>query len=443
VTERFGPYELSELLGRGGMGEVWRAVDTRKARTVALKRLPAEMTGEREFEDRFRREAHAAARLNDPHVIPIHDFGEIEGRLFLDMRLVHGQDVGAAIESVGALGAARSVSVIEQVASALDAAHDEGLVHRDVKPSNVLLTPSKRTVGPQDFVYLIDFGIATGAALGTRLTQTGMAIGTAAYMAPERFTDGVDADPRIDVYALGCVLHEALTGKPPFAGRDFPSLMYAHINTTPTAPSRITGGLPRGFDDVIARALAKDPDERYARAGELAEAARGVLADGAPAQRVLETQVPPRPPRPAAPPPPRPVHRPPTMGPQPAFAQPWQPGPPRFGPAGLPATPVPVRPSGGAGRIVAAIAALPFALFLVLICVVGMVAEFAECSTRSLSCVAGTSALVGVAVAVGAGALAIAGLTTPGRRTVRRAGFAWMAVGGGFVLLILAAALGA
>ncbi|MDF2979844.1 MAG: protein kinase [Actinomycetospora sp.] len=239
------------------------------------------------------------------------------------------------------------------------------------------------------------------------------------------------------------MLHEALTGKPPFAGRDFPSLMYAHINTTPTAPSRITGGLPRGFDDVIARALAKDPDERYARAGELAEAARGVLADGAPAQRVLETQVPPRPPRPAAPPPPRPVHRPPTMGPQPAFAQPWQPGPPRFGPAGLPATPVPVRPSGGAGRIVAAIAALPFALFLVLICIVGMVAEFAECSTRSLSCVAGTSALVGVAVAVGAGALAIAGLTTPGRRTVRRAGFAWMAVGGGFVLLILAAALGA
>ncbi|HSK58867.1 MAG TPA: serine/threonine-protein kinase, partial [Actinomycetospora sp.] len=298
MTERFGPYELSELLGRGGMGEVWRAVDTRKARTVALKRLPAEMTGEREFEDRFRREAHAAARLTDPHVIPIHDFGEIDGRLFLDMRLVHGKDLGAAIESVGALGAARSVSVIEQVASALDAAHDDGLVHRDVKPSNVLLTPSKRTVGPQDFVYLIDFGIATGAALGTRLTQTGMAIGTAAYMAPERFTDGVDTDPRIDVYALGCVLHEALTGKPPFAGRDFPSLMYAHINTQPTAPSRVAGGLPRGFDDVVARALAKEPDERYARAGDLAEAARGALEDGSPAQRVLETQVPPRPPRP-------------------------------------------------------------------------------------------------------------------------------------------------
>ena len=442
MTERFGPYELSELLGRGGMGEVWRAVDTRKARTVALKRLPAEMTGEREFEDRFRREAHAAARINDPHVIPIHDFGEIEGRLFLDMRLVHGQDVGAAIESVGALGAARSVSVIEQVASALDAAHDEGLVHRDVKPSNVLLTPSKRTVGPQDFVYLIDFGIATGAALGTRLTQTGMAIGTAAYMAPERFTDGVDADPRIDVYALGCVLHEALTGKPPFAGRDFPSLMYAHINTTPTAPSRVTGGLPRGFDDVIARALAKDPDARYARAGELAEAARGALADGSPSQRVLETQVPQRPPRPASPPPPRPVNRAPTMAPQPAYAQPWQPGPPRFGPAPEPA-PRPMAPPGGtgAGRLVAAIAALPVAALLVLICFAGTVAELQSCSTRAAACGSGMVALLGLIVSgLGAG-LAIAGLTRAGRRTVRRAGSAWAVLGVGFVLLVIAIAL--
>ena len=175
MTEHFGPYELIELLGRGGMGEVWRAVDTRKGRTVALKRLPAEMTGEREFEDRFRREAQAAVRLNDPHVIPIHDFGEIEGRLFLDMRLVAGDDLGAVVEKEGALEPARAVSVLEQVASALDAAHDEGLVHRDVKPSNILLTPSKGTAAPRDFVYLIDFGIATGAALGTRLTQTGLA----------------------------------------------------------------------------------------------------------------------------------------------------------------------------------------------------------------------------------------------------------------------------
>ena len=303
MTEHFGPYELIELLGRGGMGEVWRAVDTRKGRTVALKRLPAEMTGEREFEDRFRREAHAAVRLNDPHVIPIHDFGEIEGRLFLDMRLVAGDDLGAVVEKEGALEPARAVSVLEQVASALDAAHDEGLVHRDVKPSNILLTPSKGTAAPRDFVYLIDFGIATGAALGTRLTQTGLAIGTAAYMAPERFTDGVDADRRIDVYALGCVLHEMLTGRAAFAGRDFASLMYQHINTAPTAPSRITGGLPAGFDEVVARALAKDPDDRWSRAGDLTEAARRVLAPTRPApQGRVETQVPPRAGAPGRPP---------------------------------------------------------------------------------------------------------------------------------------------
>ncbi len=277
MTELFGPYELTAMLGRGGMGEVWQAVDTRKSRTVALKRLPAEMTGEREFEDRFRREAHAAARLNDPHVIPIHDFGEIEGRLYLDMRLVHGRDLADVIAENGALAPSRAVSVIEQVASALDAAHDEGLVHRDVKPSNILLTSSKRTVGPQDFVYLIDFGIATGAALGTRLTQTGMAIGTAAYMAPERFAEGIDNDPRIDVYALGCVLHEMLTGQAPFPGREFASLMYQHLNTAPPEPSRLVTTVSPAFDRVVATALSKDRDTRFAHAGELAAAAREAL----------------------------------------------------------------------------------------------------------------------------------------------------------------------
>ena len=448
MTERFGPYELSELLGRGGMGEVWRAVDTRKERTVALKRLSTDMTGEREFEDRFRREAHAAARLNDPHVIPIHDFGEIDGRLFLDMRLVAGDDLGSVVEKEGALGPARAVSVLEQVASALDAAHDEGLVHRDVKPPNILLTASKGTTGPRDFVYLIDFGIATGAALGTRLTQTGLAIGTAAYMAPERFTDGVDTDPRLDVYALGCVLHETLTGRPPFEGRDFASLMYQHINTAPTAPSRITDGLPRGFDDIVARALAKDPDERWARAGELAEAARQALepARGTP-QRRVETQVPPRPAPPVDRPPTRagaapPIRPAPAQGP-PAFAQPWQPGPVRY-PA-LPVPPpmmAPPRARTG-GRTAAAIGALPVAVLLALICLTGAISELGTCGTRAASCVAGGGALFGVLTAVLGGVLAVTALTTSGRRTSRRAGVAWAVLGGAFVLLIVAAALSA
>ena len=452
MSERFGPYELTELLGRGGMGEVWRAVDTRKSRTVALKRLPEDMTGEREFEDRFRREAHAAARLSDPHVIPIHDYGEIEGRLFLDMRLVEGQDLGTLIEERGAMAPARAVSIVEQVASALDAAHDDGLVHRDVKPSNVLLTPSKRTVGPDDFVYLIDFGIATGAALGTRLTQTGMAIGTAAYMAPERFTDGEDADPRIDVYALGCVLHEALTGRPPFTGRDFPSLMYQHINTVPTPPSRSAASLPRGFDEVVARALTKDRERRYPRAGDLAAAARRALgtepAPGAP--RHVDTQVPVRTPS-RTPPQPAPVDRPMTRAgaaPRPVTglapgalpprppSPPWRPPPPQYVPP-----PMVRPPSERGGRIAAAITAIPFLGFLILMCIAGASAEFPRCGSRAMSCAAGGTSLVAMAVAIVGIGVAIAGLTPRGRLTRRRAGLAWALFGGGLALFFLTGVL--
>ncbi|GAA4783657.1 hypothetical protein GCM10023200_16430 [Actinomycetospora chlora] len=436
MSERFGPYELAELLGRGGMGEVWRATDTRKARTVALKRLPAEMTGEREFEDRFRREAHAAARLSDPHVIPIHDYGEIDGRLYLDMRLVHGRDLGAVIDAEGALRVPRVVSILEQVASALDAAHDDGLVHRDVKPSNILLTPSGRTVDADDFVYLIDFGIATGAALGTRLTRTGLAVGTAAYMAPERFVDGVDADPRIDVYALGCVLHEALTGRPPFPGRDVASLMYQHLNTVPTPPSRVTSGLPAGLDEVVATALAKNPAERYARAGQVAEDARRALgrATAAP-QRRVETQVG-RPPTPPSPPP-APPPRPPTAQGPPAFVAPWNPAPGRPAPPPPYSAPRPVPK----GRLAAAIAALVFGGLLGLISLVGTLAELGNCSTRSAACGSGTMALLATIVTGIGGAVAIAGLTDAGRRTTRRAGAAWAVLGVGFVLLVIAIAL--
>ena len=276
---RFGPYELEELLGRGGMGEVWRAVDTRKARTIALKLLPGELTGDEGIEERFRREAQVAARLNDPHVIPIHDYGELHGRLYLDMRLVQGIDLAKTLKADGALPPARAVSILSQVADALDAAHDDGLVHRDVKPSNILLTAPRR--GSDDFVYLIDFGIAAGSMLGTRLTATGHAVGTAAYMAPERFTEDRDADRRVDVYALGCVLHEMLTGSTPYEGTSFPNLMYQHLNAPPPRPSAF-GELPPGFDQVVATALAKDPDQRYRRAGDLRDAARAALLTPAP-----------------------------------------------------------------------------------------------------------------------------------------------------------------
>jgi serine/threonine-protein kinase len=173
----FGRYRLVELLGRGGMGEVWRAHDKETDRVVAIKVLPANFSENEDFQRRFRREAHSAALLDSPHVIPIHNYGEIDGRLYVDMRLIKGRDLQAVLAD-GPLPPARAVRIIEQVAEALHAAHEVGLLHRDVKPSNILLDKN-------DFAYLIDFGIAR-AADETRLTKSGNAIGTFQYIAPER-----------------------------------------------------------------------------------------------------------------------------------------------------------------------------------------------------------------------------------------------------------------
>jgi serine/threonine-protein kinase len=186
----FGRYVLLELLGRGGMGEVWRAHDPTIDRVIALKVLPPNFAGDKVYEERFRREARAAAGLDEPHVVPIFDFGDVEGRLYVTMRLIQGQDLQALLEA-GPLPPERAVMIIEQIASALHAAHRIGLVHRDVKPSNI-------RVAENDFAYLIDFGIARAAG-ETGLTSTGAAIGTWAYMAPERFSTGA-ADPRSDIY---------------------------------------------------------------------------------------------------------------------------------------------------------------------------------------------------------------------------------------------------
>jgi serine/threonine protein kinase len=220
----FGRYRLIELLGRGGMGEVWRAHDTGTDRIVAIKLLPAHFSDNEDFQRRFRREAHAAARLDSPHVIPIYDYGEIEGRLYVCMRLIKGRDLQTVLAD-GPLEPSRAVRIIEHVAVALHAAHEVGLLHRDVKPSNILLDKN-------DFAYLIDFGIAR-AMEETRLTSTGSTIGTFHYMAPERLGDHPTDDARADIYAVACVLYECLTGKPPFAGASMGSLVAAHLNTPP------------------------------------------------------------------------------------------------------------------------------------------------------------------------------------------------------------------
>ncbi|TCK22523.1 serine/threonine-protein kinase [Pseudonocardia endophytica] len=268
AQETFGPYRLEALVGRGGMGEVWRAYDTRRKRTVALKRLAAGQSDRPEFRARFRRESELAARLAAPNVIPIHDFGEIDGRLYLDMRLVDGRDIAAVLAADGPLPPSRTASVVTQLAAALDSAHAAGLVHRDVKPSNALLTDG-------DFVYLVDFGIAKPLEDATVVTTGGL-VGTLGYMAPERLR-GAGDDPRGDVYSLACLLHECLTGERPFPRTTAAAVAAAHLHDPVPRPSDVDRRLAV-VDPVLARGMAKDPDERYATAGELARAVTAALA---------------------------------------------------------------------------------------------------------------------------------------------------------------------
>lgn len=268
----FGRYQLLELLGRGGMGEVWRAFDPTMNRVVALKVLPPNFAGDEVFQERFRREARAAAGLDEPHVVPFYDFGEVEGRLYVTMRLIGGRDMQTLLE-YGPLPPARAVHIIEQIALALDAAHRIGLIHRDVKPSNIL-------VAEHDFAYLIDFGIARTTE-ETGLTSTGATIGTWAYMSPERLNTG-RADARADIYALTCVLYEALTGQRPYPGDSLEQQIVGHLTTPPPRPSAFRSGLPAALDAVIATGMAKNPNERYASTIELAKAARSALTTNSP-----------------------------------------------------------------------------------------------------------------------------------------------------------------
>ncbi|SPM31848.1 serine/threonine protein kinase, partial [Mycobacterium terramassiliense] len=271
VGTTFGKYDITRQLGKGGGGVVYEAYDTGKGRTVALKVLAEELSTNTTFRTRFQRESQAAAMLQEPHVIPIHDWGEIDGSLYIDMRLVQGRTLLDLIEE-GPLPPARAVAIISQVAAALDAAHAEGLIHRDVKPQNILVTPA-------DFVYLVDFGIAQTKA-DPRLTTVGTQIGTLNYMAPERFNARATT-PAVDVYSLACVLYESLTGEAPFAGDSLEHLVAAHLALPPPRPSAANSRIPAALDKVVARGMAKDPEDRYATAGGLARAAQRALGGGA------------------------------------------------------------------------------------------------------------------------------------------------------------------
>ncbi|RAV10830.1 serine/threonine protein kinase, partial [Mycobacterium colombiense] len=265
---QFGPYRLGRLVGRGGMGDVYEAEDTVRERIVALKLMSRTLSNDPVFRSRMQREARTAGRLHEPHVVPIHDFGEIDGQLYVDMRLIDGKDLASMLKRYGPISPPRAIAIVRQIGSALDAAHAAGILHRDVKPENIL-------VSADDFAYLVDFGIAS-ATSDEKLTQFGTTVGTAKYMAPERFGDS-DVTHKADIYALTCVLYECLTGSPPYTG-DQLSVMGAHVHQPIPRPSAARPSIPAAFDGVIARGMAKDPAERYLTCGDLAAAAYGALA---------------------------------------------------------------------------------------------------------------------------------------------------------------------
>ena len=247
------------------MGEVYKAYDTEKNRTVALKILAERYSDDESFRTRFQRESHAAAVLQEPHVIPIHDWGEIDGNLYIDMRLVQGETLHGLLES-GPIDPSRAVSIISQVGAALDAAHAEGLIHRDVKPANIIVTAA-------DFAYLVDFGIAQTAG-DTKLTTAGTHIGSLDYMAPERFNT-TKTTTAVDIYSLAGVLYQMLTGTTPYRVDSVEQLIAAHVASPPPRPSAVNPNVSASFDDVIARGMAKEPDDRYGSAGALARARPG------------------------------------------------------------------------------------------------------------------------------------------------------------------------
>ena len=259
------------------MGVVYRAEDERLRRRVALKLLSAQLAADERFCERFVRESRLAAAIEHPGVVPVYEAGDIDGVLYLAMRYVDGRDLGAILRSDGALAPERAVALVEQLADALDVAHAAGLIHRDVKPANTLVSSERG----DERVYLVDFGITQDITNPERLTETGQLVGSVDYVAPERIR-GDPIDGRADVYSLGCVLYQCLTGEVPFPRDSDMTRIYAHLQDEPPSASERRPGVPPALDAVVLRALAKEPEERWQSCGELAEAARSALAGTAP-----------------------------------------------------------------------------------------------------------------------------------------------------------------
>ncbi|WP_371619559.1 serine/threonine-protein kinase [Streptomyces sp. NBC_00454] len=280
---RIAGYVVEEEIGRGGMAVVYRAHDVRLDRTVALKLLAPELARNDTFRQRFAHESKVAAAIDHPHIVPVFEAGETDGMLYIAMRYVAGQDLRALLDRTGPLPVDTAARIAGQVASALDAAHAHDLVHRDVKPGNILVAAGTDSEHPEH-VYLTDFGLTKKSLSLTGFTSVGQFVGTLDYVAPEQIS-GKPVDGRCDVYSLGCVVYETLAGGPPFQRDDDMALLWAHQYDPPPPVSSRRSGLPAGVDEVLARALAKSPEDRWESCleftGALRRAGAGATSSGA------------------------------------------------------------------------------------------------------------------------------------------------------------------
>jgi len=273
IGTEFASYRIDSLIGRGGMSVVYRAENRRLGNTLALKVLSSELVDDEAFRERFVRESRIAAALNHPNIIPIYDAGSYDGVLYIAMRFVDGPDLKELIRSRGQLTPTLTILLLGQVARALDAAHNKGLVHRDVKPANILVEAADEDSG---HAYLADFGLIKHPASRSGLTATGQFMGTIDYVAPEQI-EGKRVDGRTDEYSLACVLYECLTGRVPFVKDADVAVMWAHLNERPEPVSALQPDLSTSIDAVFDQGLAKNPDDRYQRCSDLIAAARTAL----------------------------------------------------------------------------------------------------------------------------------------------------------------------
>ena len=293
IARKFAGYRIDSRVGRGGMGVVYRATDLALDRAVALKVLDDELSRDPAFRRRFVGESKLAASLDHPNVVPIYAAGECDGMPYIAMRFVPGADLRSVLRGEGRLQPERAARIIAQVASALDAAHAHGLVHRDVKPANILVTP-------EDHVYLTDFGLTKRVSPDTEATRTGVVLGTLNYKAPEQIR-GSTIGSYTDIYSLGCMTMHLLTGEVPFPVETEEAKLWAHVSERPPRPSERVPGLGQAFDPIVSRAMAKVPEQRYSSAGQVGEAMLEAIRPPvpAPAPPAAETPAPVAPPRPA------------------------------------------------------------------------------------------------------------------------------------------------